>query len=241
MKKSEKVISKSISKAVKTGTTEIVVREGNAEPIREKELIRLSGTITAPSEFWSKRKHSPNKSNIVYSKTGKQIILTVNENSFFKKQIVGVLKSNPELDDFGVNSSSKKYTVKELADFLKMRKFFFKDREQASKIITNLQKFKASVQSQIEDFDNTRGNSKQLFEVKTDSNMDMDFVLKMPIFKGQPDRTFKVGINFSVRDKQIDIWLESEELRLIELTDIDTIFTKELRPFMEANVVCIEQ
>lgn len=245
MKKSDKVINKAISKAVKDGKIEIVVREGAAEQIREKKLISITGTIQAPLEFWMKRHHihkhhSPDKTNIIFSKTDKKIILNINENSFFSKTITGVLKINPELDEFKINKDFK-YTVKGLADFLKMRKFFFKDRDQATKIVTNLQKFKASIQTQIEEFDNLRGNSKQMFEAKTDSNLDLSFTLKMPVFKGQPDKNFKVEINFDVRDKQVDIWLESEELRFIELNDIDLIFEKELKMFQAANVVCIEQ
>lgn len=243
--KSEKAKSVSLREAVKQGKTEIVVREGQAELIREKKVISINGIISAPREFFENRHgehdhHEADKAHVLFSKQENKITLILNENSHWAKTITGVLKTNPELDSFRINKDAT-YSIKELSDFLKMRKFYFKEREEATKIIGNLQKFKASIQTEIESDNDTRGNKMDLFVTKVKSNLDMGFTLKTNIFKGQPEKLFKVEIECEVRDEEMEVWLVSEELRLLELENTEKIFEQELKQFKDAKVVCIEQ
>lgn len=235
----------SLRTAVKEGMTEIVVREGDAAIIREKNVLDWSGTITSPREWWENRvgkhkMHKPKFANVIFSKFEKRIELTVNENSHFNKKVKGKLLFNEELVEFGINGKTVR-SIRDLAEFLRMRRFYFPDRDQATAIIANLMKFKVRVDQEIVAEKDNRGNVNESILKKVTTDLATDFTLEMPIFKGQPKRKFKVDVEFDIRDRAVSVWLVSEELREIELKDTEDIFMVELKPFKEADVVCIEQ
>lgn len=227
---------------VAEGVKELIIREGEALPLKEPTQVKIAGTITAPAEFLSKRTEEvvkPKQSNVVFSYEGMYIVLTVNESDGIPTIITGKLQPNPELKKFGINEG-KKFTIKDLKQFLKMNRYFFSDQDENIKIIGNLEKFRASVNSQIEQESSNQGNKKQHYEVKVDSNLDLNFTLNMPVFVGQPNSKFQVEICFDVRDQSIEIWLESAELQQIILSGRQVIIDKALESFKEKFVV-IEQ
>lgn len=244
----EKVKNETVKTAIEAGKgkVEIVVREGKAEELREKKIIALSGVIDSPRLFWKNRHtehnhHEEDKAHVIFSKSEMRIQLVLNENSHFAKTVTGKLQLNPELNAFKINNDST-FSIKELSDILKMRKFFFKDRTEATKIISNLQKFKATITSELEKADDRRGNTTDSMVTKVKSDLDTNFTLKMPVYKGQPEKEFKVDIEFDVTDgDEIEVYLISEGMRMIELESIDKIFEAELKPFRDDKVVCIEQ
>ena len=234
--------TKELKVTVENGVKELVIREGEALPLRQPELISIEGTIDAPAEFLNKRgteEVNDKDSHVVFSYEKMMIRLTVHEGTAWPIVIIGQLKLNPELKKFGINEQ-KKFTIKDLKQFLKMNKYFFADQDESIKIISNLEKFRASVNTQIEQEANGRGDKKEHFEVKVDSNLDMVFTLNMPVFVGQSNNKFQIEICFDVRDKSIEIWLDSAELQQIILSGRESIIKKALEPFKEKFVV-IEQ
>lgn len=222
------------------GTKVLEVRQGQALPLREPVKVRISGTIDAPRKYVEKRGADlpKQKTHVTYSREQMQIILSIDEESIFGAEIIGRLELNKDLKDFGVNAK-KLFTVKDLQQFLKMSKYFFTDKDENMKIVSNLGKFKASVQTQLEEGGDTRGNKNKSLDVKVDSNIGLEFMLSLPIFKGQPSKTFKVEICFDVRDADISVWLESAELQELILKTRDEIIDNELKSF--AAYVIIEQ
>lgn len=233
------------AEALKEGVKELVIREGRAEKIREKKIISLSGVINSARLFWQNRHtthqhHASDKAHVLYSKNGKYITVVINENSHWAKTVKGNLSSNAELDAFKINTSTM-FSVKSLSDLLKPRKFYFKDRSEATKIISNLQKFSADVQTKIDASDDRRGNTVDSIITICKSSLDLDFTLKMPIYKGQKDKEFKVTIEISVSGTSFQLYLVSEDLYVLELDELDAIFAAELKPFQDDKVICIEQ
>ena len=230
----------SLSVKVENGTKEVVIRNGEAPIIREPLVLDVHGTIQAPSEFWNKRKslYNVNDCHVEYSKQNKSIELTLNESNYFGGTIKGMIEEHPELEKFGINKN-KVYTLKELSQLLKMSRAFFADTDEATKVVGNLQKCKASIQTQIEKEESSRGDKKISFEAKVDSNIDLNFTLKMPIWKGYKDHKFQVEICLDVRDKDITLWLESQELQQLFIDTREAIFSDELKNFEE--LVCIEK
>jgi hypothetical protein len=196
---------------------ELIIREGAAELIKEPKIINLEGTIQAPKDYYEKRKDKkqfePKDCHVIFSYDKLFIKLVVNESNHYSSTIIGKALKNPDLEKFGINSGNKLWTKNGLKQFLKMNRAFFKDIDSNLKMVTNLEKFSAAVQIQIDQHKDDRGNSKNNSEVKIDSNLDMSFDLQMPIFIGQKTSTFKVEICFDVRDNGITIWLESPELQ----------------------------
>jgi hypothetical protein len=225
------------------GQKELVIREGQAEIIREPKIVNLSGTIETPKEYLAKRKVSgqfeAKNCHVIFSYQKLFITFIVNESNHFSSTITGKAEVNPELLKFGINHS-KIWTKNELKQFLKMNRAFFKDIDSAMKIITNLEKFSASVQTQIDDHKDDRGNKNQHLQVKVDANIDLNFVLSMPIFIGQANTTFQVEICFDVRDNAISIWLESPELQEAMISQRQKLIDDNIDCFKEEFVV-IEQ
>ena len=226
---------------VTDGVKELVIRKGDAPKVYDPKIVSLSGTITAPRLFNEKRNkdHKENKCNVVYSKTAMHITATFSEDSYFSTVVKGELLFNPDLNAFGINNPNKKWQLGELRSFLRLRRAFFYEREKNMKLIENLSSFKAKIDTEVTQASDSRGNLTDALETKVKGNLDLSFTLQMPIFKGQPDKKFKVEICFDVRERQVDIWLESPELAEFSQRDRDSIFESELKTF--TKYVCIEQ
>lgn len=227
---------------IRDGVKEVIIREGEALKLHEPRTVDVSGTIGSPAEYLVKRKSEINafKSHVLFSYAGMYIVFNVNEDSHYQTTIKGKTAINPDLQKFGINNGNKTWTKNELKQFLKMNRAFFKDIDSNMKIVTNLEKFSASVQTQIDDHKDDRGNKKNNTEIKVDSNLDLNFVLEMPIFTGQPKSKFQVEICFDVRDNAITIWLESPELQESILKQTVELIDANVAPFREKFVV-IEQ
>jgi len=223
------------------GQTELIIREGEALPLKEERIVNISGTIVAPAEYYNKRKDiiNPKKCNVIYSYRDLFIKLTVNEDNHYASIIEGKAVLNPDLTKFGINST-KTWTKTELKQFLKMNRAFFKDLDSNLKMVLNLEKFSASIQGQIDEHKDNRGNSKNNVEVKVDTNLDMNFTLQIPIFIGQETTSFQVEICFDVRDNGITIWLESPELQEAIIKQREVLIDKNIECF-KAEFVLIEQ
>jgi len=217
-------------------TKTLTILQGQALPQREPKIINITGTISAPHEFISKRKglYEKTRVGVSYNRSLMEITLHADDVNFFGATVTGKLLINPDLNAFGINQA-KERTIKDLSKFLKMNKYFFKDVDKCMLIISNLQKFSASVTTQLEQSNDNRGNKNEVFEVKVDSNLDMFFDLNMPIFKGQPAKMFRVDIAFDVRDKSVSIWLESPELQEIILGDRDAILDTQIEAIRKVS------
>lgn len=227
---------------VEGSTKELIIREGQAEIIKEPRIVNIDGTIQGPAEFYTKRKGEiePKNCHVLFSYEKLFIKLVLDETNHYSGTITGKAITNPDLAKFGINSGSKIWTKNELKQFLKMNRAFFKDVDSNLKIVTNLEKFSATIQAQIDDHKDDRGNAKKSAEVKIDTNLDLNFVLCMPIFIGQPNSTFLVEICFDVRDNGITIWLESPELQETIIKQRELLINKNIEVF-KSEFVVIEQ
>jgi hypothetical protein len=226
---------------VEGNTKELVIREGAAEIIQCPKTVNITGVIGSPAEYLKKRKSElkPKQCHVLYSYIGMYIKLIVNEENYYSATITGQTQLNPELKKFGINEN-KLFTVKELKQFLKFNRSFFAEIDCNLKMITNLERFSASVQTQINSHANDRGDKKQSLEVKIDSNLDLNFVLNMPIFIGEAASKFNVEVCCDIRDGATSIWLEPPELQSLIIAGREALINKNIAPFLEAFVV-IEQ
>jgi len=227
---------------VPEGTKELIIREGEALDVSHliPQKVSISGTITAPRMYIEKRKrmHEDIKVHVLFSRENMQIKLICDEKNKIGTEITGKLLLNPELLKFKINTPVT-YTLNELKQFLKMNRSFFVNVDENFKIVSNLEKVKISVQTQIEQEKDTRGNKTDNYQVKVDSGLEMSFNLDLPVYLGQPKKKFKVDICLDVRDKAVSVWLESVELREIEISERDAIINAELESF--SDYVVIEQ
>jgi len=203
--------------------------------------VQLQGTISAPGNFIQKRKerHAELLANVQYSYANGYIKLQTEENQEINYSIEGRLIKNPDIANLKINSGSK-LSVSDLTNHLRMKRFFFADTDQHKSLLNNLQSFKVEAQKTIEAVNDNRGNEKALYEIRNTSNINLDFDVLLPVFIGQPKKKFKVEILYTVREKSLDLWMESPEIEEAFKSDAQTIIDFELKRFPE-TFVFIEQ
>ena len=129
----------------------ITILEGQALPQREPKIININGTISAPFEFIEKRKDKYDESevSITYDRNKMEIVLRAGDQNYFGATITGKLEINPDLKKFNINEQIQT-SIPDMTRFLKLNKYFFADPEQSMKVISNLQKFSASIKTQLD-------------------------------------------------------------------------------------------
>lgn len=239
----QKFVGDNLNEKQKEGQVLIIREENGATPLPliKPNKVHLSGTIDAPSRFYAKRKalHSADKCHVLVDRTAGTIILVVDEQyANDNYNIMGKIIPNPDLVAFGINQQ-KMFGIKELMQLLKFNRIHFSDKEVNAKIVTSLMNFKATVEQTIENSSDQRGNdTKQLIQ-KLETGLAVDFVLSMPMHKAGAPKTFKVEILCRITDGSVDVWLESRDLKELELNSVNDIIDTELKNFTE--IVCIEQ
>lgn len=222
------------------GEKELVIRTGEAEKIMYPNKVRLSGVISAPALFYAKRKtlHDPNKCHVVFDKQKGVIRLVVDEQANERNyEVIGEITENKDLEEFAINSGQT-FTIKELMQTLKFNRVHFADKDDNAKIVLALQNFKAKIEKTLEDSSNLRGNETKTSITKMEHELQESFMLKMPIFKGGEEKTFRVDVCVQVSDGSVVVWLESRDLKDMEVAGRSAIMDVELKNF--AEIVCVE-
>ncbi len=220
---------------------ELIIRMGDAMPIEIPKGLRVVGAINGPSEFWKKRKmdHNTQKCHVTFDRNEGRISLHINEMSEKEGHIIGgKVTLNPDLKAMLINST-KMFTCKELMDHLKFNRVLFADKEVNSKIVNQLQMFKAKVVNEKENSDDYKGTQKNVNNFQLETSFEAIFKLTCPIFKGGENKTFNVEVLVSVSDADVVYWLESRELKELESSEKWNVLESELKHFEE--LVKIEQ
>jgi hypothetical protein len=222
----------------------LTIREGIAPKqldAIQPQKVELSGTIKAPSEFYAKRRHlhSPDKCHVIYDRTAGTIELVFDEQySSINYKITGKIEPNPDLKAFCINTN-KMFTVKELMSILKFNRVHFADKDSNATIVLSLQNFKAKVEKSLTDTTTLRGNEEQSRLVKLEHELEESFFLFMPIHKGGSSYKFQVDICISATSADVQVWLESKDLKELQDTSGASMIEEELKNFVD--IVCIEK
>lgn len=218
---------------------EFILRTGTALPPVPEKAIRESGNILAPGKWLDVRKADPQKDHVMYSRKDMKIIFVQDEKNGNSTIITGVLKINDDLTKFNINTSTL-WATGDLAKFLKMNRLFFADADQCAKIIAELNALKAKIQTDIEQSQNARGNSKNMVSVNVTTNVPLRFRLRLPVFVGFNDNIFTVEVGIETSDREVQLWLESAELNEIILRGRNNIINQEIAKFEAAGMPIIE-
>lgn len=207
---------------------EIIIREGNALPQREPVKINISGDIKTVSSFIWKRKSAtnpgfqyidPNLAVVEVDKQKRTIILMLDPANPLGAVITAKMELNPDLVDFCINAK-KTFKQKELVDLLKFSGLAFDNAEKHQMLLRSYQAFNAKAYIDMASDSDNRGNKSSSFNKKVETNLPVDFVLNIPIFKGQDRKRFSVEICLEVTDGGCNFWFESVELK--ELIEIES-------------------
>lgn len=219
---------------------ELVIRQGDALPVKAPEKLTIIGSITAPMDFMSIIKPDPQKDVVTFSQNEMRITYFKNYSSFYFDAITGRLQLNPDLQKFKINTSST-FTLKELSSLFKMNRIFFADRDECNLLVEKLNKFKASISVELEKNKDDRGNNKQLLDKKVSSDIPERFLLNLPIFLGQPKVTFSVELCFETTEASVSVWLESAELQELIVLTREKLIGEQINEIEALGLIAIEQ
>lgn len=225
--------------AYSPGDKEIVIRTGKAEEISKPLRVVVSGILSAPRSFYEKRKslHDPNKCHVTVDRLNGKISLYMDEVSEFGSVISGSIQPNPELEAFQINKQ-RMFGIKEMMDLLKFNRVHFQEKEVNAKIVTELQNFKAKVLQEIENVDDNRGKTRKILISNLEHKLEASFALNIPIFKGTTPATFVVDVCVKIAETgDVNVWLESRELKELQVKDMKKLLDGELSAFTDIVVM----
>lgn len=195
-------LAKIIAEEVKrSGTGEILIREGKTYDQKEPRKISIDGIIDAPAVWTEKRPQQidPKKSYVTVNYDAMIIELVINENSPYYTRVSGQLQVSQELQRVKINSGEY-MTTYNMSEMLKMNKALFKDKQQGMLLVSQMRNFEAKVTNDIKDCNDNRGNTIQLKAQAVESNTPGSFVLSIPLFKGLPPVELEVEIYINAKD-----------------------------------------
>jgi len=183
------------------GTKELVIRNGAAATIREPRNIDITGSIGTVVEWLTKRNDlvDQQRAHILVDREGMAINLKIDETNFFSTEITGGLTPHPILATFGINRGQYR-TAYQMAEFFKMNRFWFENKQVAMELITQLMGFKAKIDKEVEKLEGTRGDRRHLVAQAVSTNVPEKFNLVVPIFKGGKRQPIEVEIYFNPED-----------------------------------------
>jgi hypothetical protein len=224
---------------------EITIREGNALPPVAPVQVKIYGDIKTVSTYIEKRKSTtqaglqainPDRAVVEVSKEKMTICLKLDPESVYGTEVTAKLELSPELEAFNINKN-KTYNREELIKLFRFNKIWFDTAEAHDKILKAYQAFNAQVNANVNQSSDTRGNRTNDFNKTVTTNVPEDFILTIPVFKGQEKRRFRVEIALDSTDGSTKFWFESTELHDIITIESELILKEELESCSDYVVI----
>lgn len=193
-----KDLEKIASEAMKDGSKSIVILTGEAPKQHNNVCVDISGNIDSPSRFISKRgdDFKDCDRHCIVNKDNGQIVLTINpQSSTDKHTITGEIKVSSKFKGLGINDSSCSYSPEELHHKLKLMRSYFPDTSTHLSICKELKNLTATINREIQDHDDERGNVSQKFKQTVESNIPKQFIMSIPVIEGEPPVDLSMAIN----------------------------------------------
>lgn len=228
---------------------EITLREGKALELKPPVKIVIMGDIKSVSSFVAKRisPHdgdnmglqaiNPDRAIVTVDKEKLTILLQLDPENVYGTEVTAKLEMEPELLKFKIETNEK-FTQQQLIKLLKYGKRWFADPAAHEALLLAYMKLDVKVTADLKnDAPDGRGNRFNSFEKKVTSNIPEDFILNMPIFKGQEYKRFRVEIGLDSTDGSTKFWLESVELVELMQVESEFIIKKELESCADYVVI----
>lgn len=227
-----------------SGDTVTILYGKALDPVAPEKIV-LAGDIMSVHNYIEKRKLSianpgvdgktmenrqeidGNKAIVIVDKTYATITLNVDPEDKYGVEVKGTLFIAPELAPFAINSEQT-FNKEQIVKLLKFSRLFFEDFGKHEALMTAFRKIQTSTTGKLNESSDDRGNRNLEYEKSVKSNIPTEFILDIPIYKGQPKQKFRVEICLDVTDGGIRFWLESVELKERMETYRDEIFTTAL-------------
>ncbi|GAA4328315.1 hypothetical protein [Flaviaesturariibacter amylovorans] len=215
---------------------EIVIREGVALEPKPPRSIRIAGNITAVSDFLSVRRQSGHghqnvdlsKAIVIVNKKDLTIRLELDPEDAYGAEVVARLEVSDELKQFGINTTTT-FTREALVKLIRFNKVWFdNDADKHASLLASYMAFNAQASTDMQQASDTRGNRTNNLQKTVNTNVPTEFILNIPVFKGEDPERFRVEICLDVTDGGARFWFESVELHELMQRRTDEIFNAQL-------------
>jgi len=234
---------------IEPGVKEVFFRTGDAPIIYPPEVIEFDGLISTPVDYFLSRQGQKDnyfdlsKTLVVVEISKGRITLYGNPSDKFGDVITGQLFSNPVLQEFNlVEGGGTRYvSPSDLADVFRRNLRFFASPDEGRRLIYELKNLKVNTNGKVDRTSDDRGNKKTNFEQAVESNVPVDFVLKIPVFHGGKPIAFKVEIFLEVNGSSVTCSLFSAELIDLVERERDALITEAIKGFEDFGVTIIRK
>lgn len=202
------------------------IRYGEAEEIVHEKSIEISGVLDAPAQFLKGKTIDDGKAHLkIYQQDGKLELIIGDTDPHTTHKITGSLTKNKYLSAFNINSLTHRWSVADFIRFVKENRFFFANKDQHSKLVTSMNAWNTKIETVLVQANDQKGNSNFQIEQKVravDGFVDK-FELNIPIFQGDVSLKFTVEIGLEPKNTAVLIYLYSDELFELEITQRATL------------------
>lgn len=218
---------------VAEGQRELVILHGEAEKKFYPKKIELSGlTVDAIYEYLKKPHEDEliEQSYVVFSYDKKSIELKYGARVDNTDTIAAEVRLNPDLEKFQINSGER-MTPFSLADFIRMRRHFFENKDVAMVLEKELRNFTANVDKKIEASDDKRANVKASIVQSVTTNIPLEFFVLLPVFVG--GEKVKVKVEVDICATTLGCMLMSPDLKEIIDTEVKELIDRQIKMIKE--------
>lgn len=197
---------------------EVIHRIGTATkaaeilPTKEPVKISAEGVITTPLDWLSKRVDTidQKKANVKVDREKMTIILTINEDDYYKKDtFVGKVEFSEVFEKFGINDASFGWIPAKLGQFLRINRVLFADKEECMKLVSQLKNFTANAKAEIQKQRDPSGSMANVYRQEVESNLPKSFTINVAIFKGTAKTPIEIEFDHYLKDGEVLLQLVS--------------------------------
>lgn len=198
------------------GTGEIIIREGQAPKLLDPKApldYEVKGLLSSVPEFLRKRLNTgqfeQKDCTIFVNRENVRIALVFNERDEYNiGKVTGALQFHPDFASLCINKGCA-FTPMELAQTLKMHRYWFTDRAEGMKLISTLMNYKADINQKVEQSADGNGNRSDIFTQVVNSNLPKSITLNLPIFKGYKPQPVEIEFFAKVDGRDVSFLLIS--------------------------------
>lgn len=228
---------------VENGT--LTIRTGEAAPVIVPDKLRIEGDIRSVSSYFNHRSIRKDPAELQTINASRAVI-TVNRaaNSITGELdpndpkgtiVVGRLEQSDELKKFSINGKS--FTQAEMVRLIRFNRLAFGSVEKHAEILRLYQRFTFKTKTEGESEKDQRGNKTNSFSKEMTTDLPNEFLLHIPIYKGEKKKSFRVEICFDASDASVKFWFESVELEELIEIEKELIFKRELEHLKDHVII----
>lgn len=198
------------------GGDTLIVREGQAAKLIEPKAFGYIGNLGTVATWLTTKSDDVDtlRAVVIVNYDKAEIELDLNngqENQRLESSVRGYMAPYPDLEAFRINTG-RTWELQELANLCKFNRRYFLDTEQNIKLVTGLKQFRGSVQREIENAKDDRGNHRRLDDKRVHTELPEVFTLKMPLFKNEAPVDFDVEVLIEEKEGVVRAVLQSVSL-----------------------------